>query len=48
MRFSSCRQYTGESVLRFDEVTVTDPDPSPKPPDEEIVLPDGSGGANRA
>jgi hypothetical protein len=39
VRFSACRQYTGESVLRFDDPTVADP--SQKPPDEEIVLPEG-------
>lgn len=39
VRFSACRQYTGESVLRFDDVTA-DGD-NPKPPDEEIVLPMG-------
>jgi hypothetical protein len=41
VRFSSCRQYTGESVLRFDEVTATDPGVAPKLPDEEILLPSG-------
>lgn len=41
VRFSSCRQYTGESVLRFDDVTATDPGVAPKPPDEEIPLPAG-------
>lgn len=40
MRFSSCRQYTGESVLRFDDVTGA-ADASQKTPDEEIVLPGG-------
>ncbi len=40
VRFSACRQYTGESVLRFDDPTVA-ADPSQKPPDEEIVLPEG-------
>ena len=41
VRFSSCRQYAGESVLRFDEVTGPDAGASPKPPDEEILLPTG-------
>jgi hypothetical protein len=40
VRFSSCRQYTGESVLRFDDVTANT-DASQKTPDEEIVLPGG-------
>jgi len=39
VRFSSCRQYTGESILRFDDVTGDD-GPVQKPP-EEIVLPEG-------
>jgi hypothetical protein len=39
VRFSACRQYTGESVLRFDDVTGGGD--NPKPPDEEIVLPSG-------
>jgi hypothetical protein len=41
VRFSSCRQYTGESVLRFDEVTGPDLGSTPKPGDEEILLPGG-------
>ena len=41
VRFSSCRQYTGESVLRFDEVTGPDLGSIPKPGDEEILLPGG-------
>jgi hypothetical protein len=38
VRFSSCRQFSGESVLTFDDPTPT-PD-APKPA-EEIELPDG-------
>jgi hypothetical protein len=38
-RFTNCRQYSGESVLRFDE--VTDGVDAQKPPDEEIVIPAG-------
>jgi hypothetical protein len=41
VRFSSCRQYTGESVLRFDEVTGPDLGSTPKRADEEILLPGG-------
>ncbi len=39
VRFTGCKQYTGESVLRFDEDLSGQPDA--KPPDEEIILPDG-------
>jgi len=39
VRFSSCRQYTGESVLRFDDLSDA-PDARQKAPDEEIVLPE--------
>jgi hypothetical protein len=41
VRFSSCRQYTGESILRFDEATDPNLDTTPKPADEEILLPGG-------
>jgi hypothetical protein len=41
VRFSSCRQYTGESVLRFDEVTGPDLGSTPTRADEEILLPGG-------
>ena len=39
VRFAGCKQYSGESVLRFDEALSDDP--AAKPPEEEIVLPTG-------
>jgi hypothetical protein len=39
VRFTGCRQYSGESVLRFDEALSDDP--GAKPPEEEILLPEG-------
>lgn len=42
VRFSACRQYSGESVLRFDDLSAS-PGVAAKPADEEIVLPSGLG-----
>jgi hypothetical protein len=41
-RFSACRQYTGESVIRFDEAPETSPvSAAPPPPAAPIELPEG-------